>query len=145
MAAQILCDQISTISNMVQGMSNAASKEAILAGNFQSVFTQIGQRHLNTEDGELIVRHVDESEFTQTQKESLKAALAERLVARMSSRGGSKTITRSMQNLEDIAPFLTEADVQLLGAYRVTPEKVFFWLHILMSCRRPCHGRTQVL
>ena len=62
MAAQILCDQISTISNMVQGMSNAASKEAILAGNFQSVFTQIGQRHLNTEDGELIVRHVDSAE-----------------------------------------------------------------------------------
>eukprot|EP00439_Symbiodinium_sp_Y106_P002145 s9628_g1.t1 len=101
--------QIEGAAAIANSLTDESTRERVLSAQAHSLLQQLRATVVTGDTVEQITRGIQEAPFTETQKDTLLAALSEKVLP-----GDGKKPKKSTQELQDIGPFLSEEDVQYL-------------------------------
>ena len=106
-----LIQQVATISTMLQEISDHESRMELMDKHSSSVAAQLKHIRVDAKNGKLLLDTVKESSLGSSQKDKILNAVSSRLAECLAPASKPK---RSMQNVDDIASFLTASEVAFL-------------------------------
>ena len=101
--------QIEGAAAIANSLTDESTRERVLSAQAHSLLQQLRATVVTGDMVEQITRAIQEAPFTETQKDTLLAALSEKVLP-----GDGKKPKKSTQELQDIGPFLSEEDMQYL-------------------------------
>ena len=101
--------QIEGAAAIANSLTDESTRERVLSAQAHSLLQQLRATVVTGDMVEQITRGIQEAPFTETQKDTLLAALSEKVLP-----GDGKKPKKSTQELQDIGPFLSEEDMQYL-------------------------------
>ncbi|CAE7658968.1 UBC6 [Symbiodinium sp. KB8] len=101
--------QIEGVRAIADSLADEGTRQRVLSAQAHSLEQQLKATVVTTDMVQQITMAIQESPFTASQKDSILAALSEKVL-----HGDGKKGKKSTQELQDIGPFLTEEDVQYL-------------------------------
>lgn len=101
--------QIEGVRAIADSLADEGTRQRVLSAQAHSLQQQLKATVVTTDMVQQITMAIQESPFTASQKDSILAALSEKVL-----HGDGKKGKKSTQELQDIGPFLTEEDVQYL-------------------------------
>ena len=113
--ASSLIEQINTVSKLVRTIKDEKSRGEVLSAQAVSILEQLRNVTLAGSDCDQLVEAIETSAFSDESKTELGKAVLGQM-----GKVASKVPKRSNQTVEDVGPFLTEADVEVLSNVDMT-------------------------
>ena len=113
--ASSLIEQINTVSKLARTIKDEKSRGEVLSAQAVSILEQLRNVTLAGSDCDQLVEAIETSAFSDESKTELGKAVLGQM-----GKVASKVPKRSNQTVEDIGPFLTEADVEVLSNVDMT-------------------------
>ena len=107
--ASALIEQINTVSKLTRTIKDEKSRADLLSAQAVSIREQIMNVTLTSSDCDQLVEAIDQSDFSDESKTELGKAVLQQL-----GKAAKKVPKRSNQTVEDLGPFLTTTDVEML-------------------------------
>ena len=107
--ASALIEQINTVSKLTRTIKDEKSRADLLSAQAVSIREQIMSVTLTSSDCDQLVEAIDQSDFSDESKTGLGKAVLQQL-----GKAAKKVPKRSNQTVEDLGPFLTTTDVEML-------------------------------
>ena len=107
--ASALIEQINTVSKLTRTIKDEKSRADLLSAQAVSIREQIMNVTLTSSDCDQLVEAIDQSDFSDESKTELGKAVLQQL-----GKAAEKVPKRSNQTVEDLGPFLTTTDVEML-------------------------------
>ncbi|CAE7669351.1 UBC6 [Symbiodinium sp. CCMP2592] len=103
--------QIEGVRAITNSLADESTRQQVLCAQAHSLLQQLKATVITGDMVEQCTRAIQESPFTDSQKDTFLTALSEKV---LQSGGDGKKVKKTTQELEDIGPFLSEEDVQYL-------------------------------